>query len=53
MFAIRTAKAAKCRAILFKSFHYVTVVVVGLLLSGLTSLVTLAMLAAYTASLFA
>ncbi len=47
------AKADKYRAIPGKTFHYIIVIVVGLLLNGLTSLLTLAMLAAYTASFFA
>ena len=46
-------KAAKCRAILLKALRYVIVVVIGLLLNSLTLLLTLAMLAAYTAGLFA
>ena len=43
-------KAPKCRAMLSKTFHYVIVIIVALLLHSLTLLFSLAMLAAYTAA---
>jgi hypothetical protein len=53
LFSSRPANAAKCRVILGKTCHYAFKVVAGLLLNGLASLVTLAVLVAYTAALFA
>ena len=52
-FCEKNGESGKMPRILLKALHYVIVVAAGLLFSSLTFLLTLAMLAAYTAGLFA